>query len=77
MSAGSRRCRRESDLVWENGLASSMAKLWICDKLVTLILRGDADVESTGERRDCAGEGCAAEAGRGWVPDGVGCCDWG
>lgn len=54
-----------------------MAKLWICDKLVTLILRGDADVESAGERRDCAGEGCAAEAGRGWVPDGVGCCDWG
>jgi hypothetical protein len=49
---------------------------------VTLIRRGDADVESAGDRRDCAGEGWAAAGpdeapGREAVPDGVGCCDWG
>jgi hypothetical protein len=82
MSAGSRRCRRDNDLVWENGLASSMAKLWMWDKLVTLIRRGDADVESAGERKDCAGEGWAAAdpdgaTDRAAVLDGVGCCDCG
>jgi hypothetical protein len=54
----------------------------MCDKLVTLIRRGDADVESTGERKDCAGEGWAATdpdeaAAREVVPDGVGCCECG
>tara|TARA_R110002003_G_scaffold97_31_gene7994 strand:+ start:2193 stop:2609 length:417 start_codon:yes stop_codon:yes gene_type:complete len=82
MSAGSRRCRRDKDLVCEKGLASSMAKLWIWDKLLTLMRRGDADAEFAGDRKDCAGEGCAATgavdgAGRGAVPDGVGCCDCG
>jgi len=80
MSVGSLRCRRESDLVWEKGLASSMAKLWMCDRLLTLIRRGEADAESAGECNDCTGDGCAAtgaaeDAGRAMVPDGVGCCD--
>jgi hypothetical protein len=60
MSAGSRRCLRDNDRVWENGLASSIAKLWIWDKLLTLIRRGEADAESANERDDCAGDGCAA-----------------
>jgi hypothetical protein len=59
-----------------------MAKLWMWDKLVTLIRRGDVDVESAGERKDCAGEGWVAAdpdkaTGRDVVPDGVDCCDWG
>jgi hypothetical protein len=59
-----------------------MAKLWMCDRLVTLIRRGDADVESAGERKDCAGEGWAAAdpdeaACRDVVPDGVGCWECG
>lgn len=38
--------------------------------------RGEAVVESAGDLNDWAGEGCAAD-GRGFEPEGVGCCEWG
>lgn len=65
-----------------------MAKLWICDKLFTLIRLGDADTESAGDRKERAGDceggspdGCTGRAfakppGVGFVP-GVGCCECG
>lgn len=49
-----------------------MAKLWMCDRLLTLIRCGVVDEKSAVECMDRAGEGCAA-----WVPDGVGCCETG
>ena len=82
-SAGSRRCRRASDRVWEKGLDSSMAKLWMCERLLTLIRVGEA----AGDCKEWAGEGWtgagAVEAtGRVFVkapeagaePEGAGCC---
>jgi hypothetical protein len=84
--AGSRRCRRNSNRDWEKGLESSMAKLWMWDKLLTLILLG----EQAGDCREWAGEGCtgagpdegtvrvfanAPEAGL--EPVGVGCWECG
>lgn len=49
-----------------------MAKLWMCDRLVTLMRCGVVDVELAVEGIDRTGEGCAA-----WVPDGVGCWEVG
>jgi hypothetical protein len=50
-----------------------MAKLWIWDKLLTLMRLGEAEVESAGERSEGAGEGCTGTA----AGAGVGCCDCG
>lgn len=85
-SAGSRRCRRASDRVWEKGLDSSMAKLWMWERLLTLMRVGEA----AGDRSEWAGEGWtgadpvggmgrvfvkAPEAG--FEPEDVGCCECG
>jgi hypothetical protein len=56
MSFGSRRCRRDSDLVCEKGLDWSVAKLWICDRLFTFIRRGEAAMDSTGDLRGFTGK---------------------
>jgi hypothetical protein len=60
-----------------------MAKLWMCDKLLTLMRVGDV----SGDRKDCAGEGCTGVgpdegtvrvfAKAGSTPEGVGCCERG
>ena len=53
-----------------------MAKLWICDRLFTFILVGEA----SGDRKDCAGpDGGMVRVfvKAGSTPDGVGCCEWG
>lgn len=53
-----------------------MAKLWMCDRLLTLMRVGEA----SGDRRDCAGEGWGTVrvfATAGSVPEGVGCCERG
>ena len=60
-----------------------MAKLWMWDRLFTLMRLGDEAVESTAERREWAGdcEGPSPEEGpadrefveAGSMPDGVGC----
>lgn len=84
-SAGSRRCRRASDRVWEKGLESSMAKLWMWERLLTLMRLGEA----AGDRNDCAGEGCTgvgpvegmarvfAKVPEAGFEPGVGCCECG
>lgn len=59
-----------------------MAKLWMCDKLLTLMRRAEAEAESAGERSECTGEAWVDVVGAGGMaragaPEGVGCCDWG
>lgn len=54
---GSWRCRRAWERACEKGLASSMAKLWMWDRLLTLMRLDDSGVESARERSDGAGEG--------------------
>ena len=88
-SFGSRRCRREKERVCENGLDSSVAKLCMCERLFTFIRRGDADVESKGDRSDPIGDSWAEEDVEGMdlgfdsvfgvalVAVGVGCCECG
>jgi hypothetical protein len=56
-SVGSRRCRRDRDRVCENALFSSVAKLRIWERLVTLIRRGEGADEWAGDRSEFAGEG--------------------
>ena len=85
-SVGSRRCRRASDRFWDKGLESSRAKLWMWERLLTLMRLGDG----AGDRKDWAGEGwmgaCPVEGmvlvfvkapEAGFEPEGAGWCEWG
>lgn len=61
---------------------SSMAKLWMCDRLLTLMRLGNGEVESAGDGWVGGGDGWAgagAETGSccGGAPAGGGCCELG